>query len=293
MTSDRPPAPAGLSAAAPPEAAVPRGVITGIPRSGTSHLCGVLHTLPNHVVINEPRAVFAALTAARQPWGLAQLYGDLRRAILAGEAIENKVRDGAVIEDTAVRDAWSLYHPRVSRDDFALWTKNTLAYAARIDGIHEVLPDAPIVALVRHPLDTIASWKTTFPHLREASVEAFPVGSPHDPFVMPQAGERLRRISDCTDLSLRRGLLWAHLAETFLAQGPAVLLTRYEDLMAAPAAVIGDILRRLAHASWDVPLDRLQPRAPRTTKRAILDAADIEAVQTACGETAHRLGYDL
>lgn len=269
----------------------PCGVITGIPRSGTSHLCGVLHSLPDHVVINEPRAVFEILTASERPWRLPDLYEDLRRRILAGEDIENKVLAGVVIEDTAIHDGWSSYRPQVTRDDFALWTKNTLAYAARIDGIRHVMPAAPIVALVRHPVDTIASWKTTFAHLNAASVEVFPVGSPDDPFLTPPERERLQHVRDCGDASIRRALLWAHLAETFLARREELVLIRYEDLLTTPEAVVSEILRQLDNARWAVPLGHLPTHRVRTVKRSLLTVSDMAAIRAVCADAAHRLGY--
>ncbi|MCK5521602.1 MAG: hypothetical protein KAI83_00585, partial [Thiomargarita sp.] len=107
-------------------------IITGIPRSGTSYLCRLLHLIPNYVVINEPAQIFPPLTNDLIPWQIATFYQELRRDILDGKAVENKVENGQVIEDTAIIDVRTAYQPPVSRPDFLLCTKNTLAYMARL-----------------------------------------------------------------------------------------------------------------------------------------------------------------
>jgi hypothetical protein len=59
----------------------PEAIITGIPRSGTSYLCRLLHTLPNCVVINEPPQIIAPLANESRPWQIATFYQALRRDI--------------------------------------------------------------------------------------------------------------------------------------------------------------------------------------------------------------------
>lgn len=271
----------------------PRGVISGFPRSGTSHLCGLLHGLPDHVAINEPQGVAQILNHTHRPWRLPLLYDSLRHQIVDGEAIENKVVNGRVVEDTTLVNEYEAYHPVVSRDDFALWTKNTISYAMRLPQIRDVMPDAAIVACVRHPLDTIASWTSTFPHLRDAAVERFPVGSPTDRFLDARQREQIAAIAACTDPALRRALLWRHLAETFLVNRHHVVIVRYEDLVADPAGTLARILDRLPHLSFAGDTSHLLPSRPRVGRRAGLSPADVETIRSTCGDVARDLGYDL
>ncbi|RKZ45568.1 MAG: hypothetical protein DRR16_24100, partial [Candidatus Parabeggiatoa sp. nov. 3] len=57
-------------------------IITGIPRSGTSYLCRLLHSVPDCVVINEPTEIFAPLNNQLTFWQVATFYQELRRDIL-------------------------------------------------------------------------------------------------------------------------------------------------------------------------------------------------------------------
>jgi hypothetical protein len=267
------------------------GIVTGIPRSGTSYLCGCLHRLHDQVAINEPVEVFAALRK-RRPWGVPILHADLRARILAGEPVENKLRGERVVEDTAVHDVRGSYRPAVSRADFGLWTKNTLAYLARLAQLADVMPWAPVVACVRHPCDAIGSWIATFPHLREAAVEQFPIGGPGDPWIGAAARERLEAVAACGDPPLRRALLWRHLATTILERRGSLTIVRYEDLVADPAAVLRDLVGRLPGGPVATGLDALSASVPRRNRER-LAGPDHDAIQATCADVARELGYEL
>ncbi len=91
-------------------------LITGVPRSGTSLLCRLLHDQNDIIVINEPRrAVEAVKRESWNEYGMAvhQLYADLRRDILLGRPIENKLVSGKVATDTALANGTATYHPAV------------------------------------------------------------------------------------------------------------------------------------------------------------------------------------
>lgn len=267
----------------------PRDVlITGIPRSGTSYLCRLLHEVDNCVVINEPASIFAPLQSAEGFAGFPLVYRDLRRDIEAGKPVENKVRDGKVVEDTRLLDQRETYLPRVENADFLLATKNTLAYLARLAVLRETLSHALIVACIRHPLDTIASWKTSFDHLASAQVEGFPIGHPQDPWLSPAHRQRIQEIAAMPQLSMRRALLWRALAELMREERDRLLVIRYEDLVADPAAELGRILNRVGLSAHPAPT----PSIPRS-KREALDEADEEAIRDLCAQAAGWFGYTL
>ncbi len=265
--------------------------ITGIARSGTSYLCSLLNKVHDNVVVNEPTEIFEPLSSAALPWGVATFYRDLRRDILDGTPIQNKLHNGEFIEDTAVIDVVARYSPDVSRPDFLLATKNTLSYLARLPQIRRVMPNAKIVVCVRHPFDTIASWKSSFAHLASADVNSFPVGHPHDPHLTHAARLRLEDIAQTQNLALRRALLWRHLAELILDNLDRVLLIRYEDLMTNPRHCLAQILQasdlRLKLNAGAV----LKPSTARN-KRENLDTEDLDAINNVCGQTAALLGYE-
>ena len=266
-------------------------IITGIPRSGTSYLCRLLHTLFNCVVINEPAPIFPPLTNDLIPWQIATFYQDLRRDILDGQPVENKVQDGQVIEDTAVIDVRAPYQPAVSRPDFLLCTKNTLTYMARLPQLKQVLPDAPIIACVRHPIDSIASWKTSFPHLKQAAVTEFPVGHVNDPFLAQWQRLRLAEIAETPNEALKRALLWRYLADILLMNAHQLILVHYEILVTQPVSVLKSILQQIPNTPPLYKTNKISASMVRQ-KREVLDEADLQAIGDICGESAVALGYD-
>jgi LPS sulfotransferase NodH len=264
-------------------------IITGIPRSGTSYLCNLLHRVENCIVINEPPEIFEPLINQSVPWGIATFYKDIRRDILDGKPIKNKLQNGRLIEDTMLKDKITSYMPKVTASEFILGTKNTLSYLSRIDAIQRAMPYARIVACVRNPIDTIASWKTSFPHLKNADINSFPVGHPDDPWLCGWQQKALKYIAGIEDAAERRAVLWRYLAELILAQARNLILVRYEELTANPVAVIERIFQ-----GWDTDgphrsKEAIAPSQPRRRKRAMLDKKDIQAIRAICTQSAAEL----
>ncbi|MCK5877711.1 MAG: sulfotransferase, partial [Candidatus Marithrix sp.] len=222
-------------------------IITGLPRSGTSYLCVLLHLLKNSVAINEPREMFKRLNQQAMPWAVKDLYEQLEQAILAGEPIENKLDQGKMIEDTVITGKHAFYRPQIEGDKFLLATKNTLGYLARLEQLHQVLPQALIIACIRHPADTIASWKTSFSHLKNVMVENFVVGSLHDPFISTMQRQRLQIITDETSLAKRRALLWTYLADILYEHRHTLLLLKYEHTVCQPLDTLEKIWQALGN----------------------------------------------
>lgn len=271
---------------------LPELIITGIPRSGTSYLCSLLHQVDNCVIINEPAEIFDPLIHQRIPWGVATYYRNVRKDILDGHPVKNKVSGNRVIEDTAVEDKRSDYCPNVSTPDFILGTKNTLAYLARLEVLQRSMPHAHIVACVRNPFDTIASWKSTFPHLREADISSFPVGHPDDPFLSDQQKEATHYISGLTDAAERRAVLWRYLAETLLLNQKNVQVVNYEDLVSNPLWIVESILHKM-NSNFCVHRKITEKTGQkRSDKRAILDEWDVQVIRAICMQSAAELGVE-
>lgn len=268
----------------------PQAIITGMPRSGTSYLCRLLHTIPDCVVINEPAQIFPPLINDLTPWQIATFYQELRRNILDGQPVENKMQNGQIIEDTAIIDKRIAYQPQVSRPDFLLATKNTLSYMARLQQLKQVLPDASIIACIRHPLDTIASWKSSFPHLKHATVTDFPVGHVKDPFLPAWQRQRLVEIATIPQDALKRALLWRYLAEIVLMNTHQLIIVRYEELVTKPVKILKNLLQQIPNAPPLYNTKKITPSIVRQ-KREILDADDIQAINDTCSQYALELGY--
>ncbi|KAJ08946.1 hypothetical protein M003_18395 [Pseudomonas aeruginosa IGB83] len=228
-------------------------VITGIPRSGTSHLCRLLSQQPDTVVLNEPPQVFEALKLSPLPWGLPRYYAELRRDILAGRPVPNKHVNGRLVDDTARgNDQSSGYFAEVRGASFHLGTKNTLAYIARLPLIRKVMPTALLIATIRHPYDSLNSWANTFEHLRQAAVERQPFGCPDDLALTGWQRKALLAIADTDHLAVRRALWWRYLALQLEDAGDYVQLLRYEDFVEAPQTTLA-ALRNNRPLPFDEP----------------------------------------
>lgn len=268
-------------------------LITGLPRSGTSYCCTALHNVRECVAINEPEEIFAHLDDTSPPWGMQGFYARIRNDIREGRAITNKMRDGRLIEDTAAGIHEERYVPMVTGPAFLLATKNTLAYLARLTLLERSMPGATCIACIRHPVDTVASWKGTFDHLAAAAVRTFRVGFVGDGLLDPAARDRVAEIDAEPRAAWKRALLWRHLALLVEEAGSFVkAVIRYERLVTDPENALRDVFRVIPAAPPLVPVRPFVPSAVRTRRTACLSADDRAAIREICGDVAGRFGYD-
>lgn len=222
-------------------------ILTGLPRSGTSLLCNLLHQSPNTIVVNEPREVFAALSDNLSCTELSLFYRVLRAKISSAIAIENKLdENGLVVEDTTTRDAYSQYIPKITKNSFALGTKNPLAYITRLRILCDALPHVPKVVMIRHPLDVLNSWERSFPHLRDIDLSVIPFASQSDTLLDGFQREQLSIIADERNLSVRRALFFNYLSALIERDEDKVTVIRYEDLVTRPQQTIAEITQLIS-----------------------------------------------
>lgn len=271
----------------PPRNRTPELIITGVPRSGTSFLCNLLHRFENCVVLNEPDAVARPLRKEPIPYAVATFYRDVRRQVLEGRPIRNKLRDGKVTDETMDANDLAEYVPTVANAEFVLGAKSPLGFLSRLHGLRRAMPEARVVACVRNPFDTIASWKTTFSHLRDASVAKQALGGLRDPLLSPRQRAALKDVAKMTDPAWRRAAWWRYLADLILDAGPEVIVVPYPQLASDPMAVVGRILDGFDAGGLREPI---VPSTARAAKRSALDAEDVRAIRSLCGEAAAALG---
>jgi len=266
--------------------------ITGIPRSGTSYLCTQLHNLKDCVAINEPEEIFQILPEPESIPAMRGYYDELRGRISAGGAIANKISEGKLIEDTAKVFAEEFYRPSVSSERFVLATKNTLGYLARLPYLLDAMPDATFIACVRNPFDTIASWKTTFGHLSNATVKDFRLGYLGDSHLSAEANARLKIINEENRLEVRRAMLWNHLAQIILDHRERLTILRYEDMVVDPERNLRDFYLSLDGRPKFLPITPFVASSARS-KRVALNELDYSAILEHTSDTASQFGYDL
>lgn len=265
---------------------IPELVLTGIPRSGTSYLCKLLDHYRNCVVINEPPEAVLSLERFAIPWPLACYFRDRRLRILNAERISNKLDGDGMREDTAKEDVRVRYRPVIQSADFVLGVKNTQSFLCRLSGIREAMPHARIIAAVRDPYDTIASWKTTFAHLRDADVSTIPIGHLQDPFMSEADRVVLRAIAETSSAAERRARLWRFLAETILAHREQITVVHYKDLVMRPGETTRAMLAGWPAGTLSKPLAASQPRG----KSDALNDEDRQAIGDLCLDASRGLG---
>lgn len=278
------PAPAILL---PPAKSLPRDfIITGVPRSGTSYISSLLDSQQDWLVLNEPVEIFEQLFTRPDASGVALCHQVYRERVLHDLPIQNKVEGGKVITDTAKRDERVWYKPELTRGDFWLGSKNTLAYTSALD--HLLQLGWPIIAMVRHPLDSLASWRNTFGHLAHAQVDQIAVTNPDYGGWRNWQRKALLEIAQQNDAAVRRVLLWRMLARTFIQARDDILLWRYEDLVNDPAAHLEQINRRLGYSSVDLP----EPSSLRARTKHY-DEQERDLLGDLCGAELRALSYQL
>jgi sulfotransferase family protein len=263
-------------------------ILTGVSRSGTSYLSNLLHRFDNCVAINEPREVISVLREEEVPWGIPTFYDRLRHDIGAGRPIENKVRGGQVVEDTALDERRRLYRPVVASAEFVLAVKNTREFLLRLEPLQRVMPGSRIVACVRNPADTIASWKRSFRHLRDADVRPF-VRHPHCMWLPQTQCDELASIAATPRVAERRALWWRFLADRVLEHRREIVLVRYEELVAEPLPVLERILTGFRAGALR---SAIAPSNARSS-RSLLDDDDLIAIRQICSSTAAQLGLGV
>jgi hypothetical protein len=275
------------AAATTTRAELPELIITGIPRSGTSYLCNLLHRFENCVILNEPDGVARPLRKQAVPFGVGTFYRDVRRDVIEGRPIRNKLRDGKVTDETMDANDLTEYTPSVLGGDFVLGAKSPLGFLSRLDGLRRAMPRARVVACVRNPLDTIASWKTTFSHLTTADVAKTTGGGLRDPFLSARHRAALEDVARLTHPAWRRAAWWRYLAELVLDAAPYVILVPYPVAVADPLSVVNRILAGYHPGPLREPIE---PSTVRAAKRTALDDEDLQAIRALCTEAADALG---
>jgi len=258
-------------------------ILTGIPRSGTSYLCASLHKVKNCVVVNEPYNMSIDLNKTKRPDAILDFHHSIRRDILQKKPIKNKLFNGKMIEDTVLVQQFESYCPQVDSQDFLLCSKNTLGYLARLKEINSMFPKTPIFACIRNPIDTIASWKQSFPHLEQASFATrHVIGSQSDIHLSSWQKEQIEIIAKEPRVSYRRAMLWAYLATWLWKNKHVVRMVHYEEFVRNPDKVLKEIfLSSISSFSFSLR-EEVFPSTVRCNKRALLDQDDKEAIRKIC-----------
>lgn len=260
-------------------------IITGIPRSGTSYLCKLLNSIENIVVINEPQEIM--YFGANEMFRLRAYFNKLRFNIIRGKEITNKIENGVIIEDTAIKDERNLFRYKVFDEDFVLAIKNPLVFLTMLPHLKKIMPKSKIVVCIRNPIDTIASWKKSFPHLADVIFEQFPKIFFAENMITEQQSKLIEEINAIDDFEKKRALLWNYLAEIIVANRENIILVQYEKFIVNPNAELKRLFSFFPDLKFDFPVSEL-----RSYRKEMSDG-EISKINKICSNLAAKLGYVL
>jgi hypothetical protein len=264
-------------------------IITGIPRSGTSYLCRLLDFVEDTVVINEPDKIIWVTSDSLKLWRVGAYYNILRNKINSGKPIQNKTHNGIIIEDTSKMDNSSYSVVKVSSTDFILIIKNTLAYLAVLPQIIENYPEMPIIACIRNPIDTISSWKRSFPHLRYAMFENFPSDINRNYVHEISQLQEIKDIESENDFEIKRALIWNYLAGIIERSKDKINIFKYEEFVRNPNSEIEKVSTKYPKFKFGYDF----PKSSIRLNREVMHRDEIEKIKSVCGNMANKFDYNI
>ena len=208
-------------------------VITGIPRSGTSLICSLLNELPEVVAFNE---IFYDVH------NLPRTLNEMRQRLMSGAPVPNKYgSNGKLASDTM--DMTKILHKRQdpTSQDVIIATNVNVPYLLQARVIASF--GCPIVAMVRDPLYTVASFcSRRASRIPEAQVGPAPLPT-HPRW---QAFDFKGRTP-----TERRAEVWNYIAGMIC--GNKIPFFHYENLIEDTAGTIREILNMTAYPQMRVP----------------------------------------
>lgn len=254
--------------------------LTGMPRSGTTYLCAVLHNPPQVITLSEASGQWKRLF---KNYGRSirvfEVFSEQRERILRGEKMATFEGTSGYQGEERV-DTWN--QKKVERalnavPDFVLGMKNPAVFLELL----EVFRDAGIkcVISVRHPVSILNSWvKKTLPRLKTGK-------SIKGTFAY---GDAISYRSNSEDPVDRRIDLHNYFADLIVEHmfDPNVMIVRHEDWYTDQAQ-----LERVARFLNIPHSGRLRPKAVPPDP-PILSQAEQERILVGC-KIAGEFGYPV
>jgi hypothetical protein len=213
-------------------------ILTGLPRSGTTLVCALIDSLRDAVCLSEPdwQDAWPREMNDRPAYAerIRQDFARVREVLLGGgEVSDRRAANGSAVtnyfplaSDGSRQPAYALQPFRRSglSADFLLGMKQNAHYSCILDELarHE---DFTIVAIVRHPLATIGSWR---------SAARLPIGHGRLPAAERFWPEIAHQAASTPDILLRQVGIYRLFCERYRALGSRIHLLRYEDIVDKP-----------------------------------------------------------
>ena len=190
-------------------------ILTGIPRSGTTLLCNLLNHIQNVVCLNEIPEFY---DVGRLP----QTFHAYTYLIRNMQKIPLRRKNGIEITDTQSKGHEIKLTPIMIDKEKPLYIGSKINYPY-LDNIYQIIKYGyPIIAMVRNPVFTIASWNQHEKNINEAHV-------------MPEDFKKWPRYSNIEfksdDKYERPAELWNYMAKIILNQVGRQFTFNYEKLI--------------------------------------------------------------
>lgn len=147
-------------------------LVTGIPRSGTTLVTAIIDGLEDSLALSEPDAhtqfIGPSTSSAEYVEFIRDDLSEVRRAVLKGEPIvDRRSKTGAVTTNYFKRVNGKIVNSsqtfNISRanlsPNFLLASKHNAHYTAVLPEILSLI-NIPVLAVIRHPVPTILSWRS-------------------------------------------------------------------------------------------------------------------------------------
>jgi len=144
-------------------------LITGIPRSGTTLTSAWVDLLQNTVCLNEPPRHYAWVFTAKDRHEYVQKCSDdlrdTREALVAGNPVRDRREAGGAVPTNYFSDSgrrqlsYSLVQRPSAGSDLLLAIKHNEPFTAVLPELTE-LAGTRVIAVVRHPIPTLLSWRS-------------------------------------------------------------------------------------------------------------------------------------
>lgn len=141
-------------------------LLSGIPRSGTTLICKLLCECPNVIALNEPLPGSLFLTRTQSVEEIQTQAGNIRARLLAkGTApvrtMDGKITDNAFDEGSGQREKvirrTEVFFDKPLTPDFRLILNHNAEFSLLLP---ELALAFPFYAVVRNPIDLLASWNS-------------------------------------------------------------------------------------------------------------------------------------
>lgn len=263
----------------------PNIVLTGMPRSGTTLGCYLLHKLPDTVALSEPLGpgMFADLPDNEAVCdGIERFYAKMRKTALRKGIVRSRNVGGKIPDNHLSRDKDEAGRRRhvapvgriaVGKElthDFNLVIKNPIMFTALLPNLAKRFP---CYAIVRNPLAAIASSVSSQGWVREKRAAEQPTGRqekrpadtpkktppPAEPalhrFAALQYDKTITdRLAAITDATERRFAFASWFFERYEEVLPRKHIIRYEDIVGSGGRALGVVVPSAA-GLLDEPLE--------------------------------------